>query len=272
MGAWSNLEISEKDTEIIRIDQFEGELGKLPPEIYKIRELITRHEVCHFKFKQHIKNITESISKLKPVVEANEIGSNHIQHGESAWKRDRTGRSLLGQQYVWATQNWLKETPANENPEKFDSKIGEDVQQWLGEKGTEKVGLVRLLLARMTWDWKTYEELMQGDMHKELKFQIARIDICHYAFPENLERILKGIGAMQPLEKFEGCGSFTEDIQRYIQKELGGLKAQFETLCADGREDKEKLVKVWLFGCLIKTLKEHVGLTEPTLGFENLAD
>ena len=152
MNAWSNIPISSQDVEIIEINKLEARLGKLPANIYKIRELITRHEVCHFKYQQHIKKIKDSIISLEPDVATDTIGINHIQHGENAWKNDVTGRSLLGQQYVWAIKNWLKDIHPKEIPHKYDKKLGQKVQKWMGGKNVDKIRLVRLLLARLTWE------------------------------------------------------------------------------------------------------------------------
>lgn len=267
MNAWSNLEISPQDTEIFRIDQFEEQLGELSQQVYKVRELITRFEVCHFKYKRHIQNIIDSIQKLKVDFNPDEIGSHHIQQGKQAWKEDVTGKSLLGQQYLWAIQQWLNETSESKHSANFDETLGLKVRQWLGEKSAEKVSLVKLLLARLTWDWKSYEELMKGDEFKELKYQIARMDICHYAFPENLDRMLLGIGILKPMEKFEGCGTYNAEIQQYIKEKLELLNLQFRKLCRNEESDKQRLTKVWLFACLIKTLKELAGLSEPVIEF-----
>jgi len=46
--------------------------------------------------------IKDSIIALEPNVDVNKIGENHIQHGESVLNKDTTGKSLMGQQYVWA--------------------------------------------------------------------------------------------------------------------------------------------------------------------------
>jgi hypothetical protein len=104
-------------SEIIGLNTFEARLGKLPPGIYKIRELIKRYEACHFKYRQHVERIKNSIRNLKPEVDPGKIGRNHIQHGEHAWTNDSTGRSLLGQQFVWAAKDWMDGIPQEEIPE-----------------------------------------------------------------------------------------------------------------------------------------------------------
>ena len=107
MNAWSNIEVSSQDSEIIEIDKLEEALGKLSENIQNIRELITRFEVCHFKYQQHFEHIKTSISNLEPSVPPNHIGAHHISKGINVIKNDKTGRSTLGQQYVHSLLNWL---------------------------------------------------------------------------------------------------------------------------------------------------------------------
>lgn len=73
MNVWSNISISSKDPEIIKINELEARLGKIPDIVYKIRELITRQEVCHFKYQQHIKKIKDSIINFEPDVVPDKI-------------------------------------------------------------------------------------------------------------------------------------------------------------------------------------------------------
>jgi hypothetical protein len=265
MNAWSNILISSQNPEIIKINKLEARLGKLPANVYSIRELITRHEVCHFKYQQHIKKIKNSIITLEPKVAPDKIGINHIQHGENAWKNDASGKSLLGQQYVWAIKDWLNEIRSKEMPDKYDTMLGQKVQKWVGGKNADKIRLIQLLLARLTWDWKLYEELQHGGEYKELELQICRMDICHYAFPSNLNRLLQGIGEMKPIENYEGCGSFDNSIQKFVDKELLALYDLFKSLCNNKKSDEKSQIKAWLVACLIKTLKEQVELSEPLI-------
>ena len=269
MNKWSNIPTSPEDSEIIKINEFEAKLGKLPDNVYKIRNLITRHEVCHFKSQQHIQKIKESIINLEPGVAPDKIGINHIQYGENAWKKDTTGKSLLGQQYVWAIKRWLGDIRVEKIPEKYDKKLGNRVRKWLGDKNEDKIRLTRLLLARLTWDWKPYEELQLGGKYKELEFQICRVDICHYAFPVNLDNLLIGIGKMTLLENFEGCGSFNNDIQEFVKEELLKLNDMFKSLYYDNKSEGNSQIKAWLTACLIKTLKEQVELSEPLIELKN---
>ncbi len=263
MKAWSNIQISPKDPEIIKINNLGKNLGKLSVNVCQIRELITRFEVCHFKYQQHLRKIKDSIINLQPDIDPAKIGINHVQHGEDAWKNDVTGRSLTGQQYLWAIRKWLSDDPQWKIPDHYNKKLGQQIQKWLGEKNPVKMRLIRLLIARLTWDWKSYEELQHGGEYKDLKLQVCSMDICHYAFPANLDLLLQGIGEMKPVEKFEGCGSFDNNIKSFIENKFSILNDMLKSLSEAGKSDKSKLTKAWLIACLAKTIKEQVNLSEP---------
>ena len=165
MSVWSNIEVSRRDTEIDSINKLEETLVSYPDHIRHIRELITRFEVCHFKYLQHLKKIRKSIKDLQPYTDPGNIGQNHIQHGEKAWKSDKTGRTFMGQQYLWALHNWLGNSEKNKPPE-YNEQLAREVEAWLGKRSPEKNKLVRLLLARLMWDWKTLEQLSQKSMEE----------------------------------------------------------------------------------------------------------
>ena len=67
MKAWSNIQISPQNQEIVKINNLEKKLGELPDKVYKTRELITRFEVCHFKYQQHLRKIKDSMIDLEPM-------------------------------------------------------------------------------------------------------------------------------------------------------------------------------------------------------------
>jgi hypothetical protein len=271
MSAWSNVQVSSGDEEISGINELEKAMDGYPDHIRQIRELITRFEVCHFKYRQHLENIRRSIHDLHPRADPAIIGRSHIQHGEQAWKSDKTGRSFMGQQYIWALNNWLKNDKMNK-PNEYNEELSREVANWLGERNGEKDKLVRLLLARLMWDWKTLEALSgksieeisrEGD-DRGLEYQIYRMDICHFAFPVNLINVIRGIGEMRPVGNFEGCGSHNQVIRQAIHKEFGKINQWLISRKKDGiaKEDKEELTRIWLFACLAKTLKEQSGLEE----------
>jgi hypothetical protein len=55
-------------------------------------------------------------------VDTTKIGLNHIQHGEKVLSTDTTGKSLIGQQYIWILKEWLndniKSASSNKLPQK----------------------------------------------------------------------------------------------------------------------------------------------------------
>lgn len=263
INSWSNIQISSQDSEIIKINDFEKRLGKLPDKLNRIRELITRFEVCHFKYKLHLKKIKDSITELNPNVDTTKIGTNHIQHGENVLHTDTTGKSLIGQQYIWALKEWLNNNIKNEVSDKYDKKLGQQTQKWLGDKNPDKVRLVKLLLARLTWDWTSYEKLQHGGEFKDIESQASRLDICHYAFPNNLDLLLKGIGQLKAVEekRFEGCGSFNTEIKAYLKKEFLDINNTLKSFQIDNGLSKNDLIKTWLILCLAKTIKENIKIS-----------
>ena len=263
MNAWSNIEVSPGDPEVVEIDKLEKNLGELTSEVRQVRALISRFELCHFKYRQHIEKVKTSIINLMPVTDPEKIGINHIKNGEDAWKRDETGRSLSGQKYLWALKHWLGDNAHVSNADGYDGESGAQITRRLGEKSPDKKRLVRLLLARLLWDWKSLEELQQGGEHKGLEFQIIRMDICHYSFPAHLDLMLEGIGGLKPVEPFEGCGSFNSQIRAFIEKEFAEVNDSLKSLAGAGKSDKNELTKIWLLACLAKTLKEQIGLKIP---------
>ena len=120
--------------------------------------------------------------------------------------------------------------------------------------------IVRLLIARLIWDWKVYEEYQQRGEYKELEIQACRMDICHYAFPNHLDLLLQGIGRMEPINNFEGCGSFNTNIKTYVEKQFSILCDYLKSNSNKKNLNQAEKIKLWLIACLAKTLKEQVGL------------
>jgi len=270
MKAWSNIEVPGNDIEIIAIDKCEHALGKIPRNALKVRELITGFEVCHFKFREHLQHIRNSIILLKPYTDLRKIGSSHLRHGENAWKSDKTGRSLTGRQYVSALNDWLgdkaltwtDETPADKDSLAYATTLNRKVKTWLGPANPYKTSLVSLLRARLLWDWDAYEKLKKSD-DDELENQVCRIDICHYKFPKNLNSLLQAIGRNAPVKDFEGCGSCNRDIKKIVTHEYDDLTAMIDQLSREKPAAKTTPVKKWLIFCLLKTLKAQTGLNRP---------
>jgi hypothetical protein len=124
-------------------------------------------------------------------------------------------------------------------------------------------------MARLTWDWESYEKLQHGGKYKEIELQACRMDICHYSFPKNLNLLLQAIGQLKPVKEkeFEGCGSYNNEIKAYLEKELFGLNNRLKSLMIRGQSDKNVLIKNWLIACLAKTIKEDVDSSIPIADF-----
>lgn len=264
MDPWSNIETSTQDTEISQINKLETTLGDIPLAVKKIRELITRFEICHFKYQQHLKYIHESIVNLNPAFDSDKIGYNHISKGENAWINDKTGRSLLGQRYLWALNNWLSKGDYRKMPNDHDLSLDLKISKWLGDKTPDKVRIVRLLIARLTYDWESYEKFQRGGQFKELEFQTCKMDICHYAFPNHLDTLIQAIGKMQSHKDLEGCGSYTPEIKMFITIKFSDIVSLISDILKNKvllYQSKNDQFRIWLYLCLIKTIKEQTGIT-----------
>ena len=263
MDSWSNIETSTQDTEIAEVNKLEATLGDIPPSVRKIRELITRFEVCHFKYQQHLINIHDSILNLNPATDSNKIGSNHISKGENAWINDKTGRSLLGQQYLWALNNWLSKKDQRKMPNDHDLNLDLKISKWLGDKTPDKERIVRLLIARLTYNWESYEKFQLRGQFKELEFRTCRMDICHYAFPNHLDTLVQAIGKMQSHKDLEGCGSYTSEIKIFITRKYSEIVSSIRVISKDKvllNQNKNDQFRHWLYLCLAKTIKEQTGI------------
>ena len=265
MSAWSNIDVLPNDEEIDAIDQMEQSLGSIPEPVNQIRKLITRFESCHFKYQQHYRHIMESIPTLHPMVVLSKIGSNHPHNGANAWKNDTTGRSRIGQQYIEALQSWIDEDSSNNvgAPGQEALLLKQRADVWLGDRSEERESLVRMLLARLLW--QSVEDYRRGGELGELEYQVERTDICNYAFPQNIESVIQGIGKLEPVKAFDGCGTYNVETRSFISKEFLKLS---EWLKADTPVNGLELgtkepIKVWLVACFAKTLKESIHLSHP---------
>lgn len=274
MDSWSNIETSGQDSEITEVNKLENALGAIPPAVMNIRELITRFEVCHFKYLQHLMHIQVSIFNLDPTTNSGNIGSNHISKGENAWINDKTGRSLLGQQYLWGLNNWLSKADNGKIQKDHDPGLESNIVQWLGDKTTDKERIVRLLIARLTYNWETYEKLQPGEQFKELELQACKMDICHYAFPDNLNSLIQAIGKMQSHKDLEGCGSFNSEIKMVITRKYSDIVSTISGIIKSKSFsfiNHNDQFRIWLNLCLAKTIKEQTGITNPLPTIENIA-
>ena len=265
MNVWSNIVCSESDPEILAINAFEKKLGPLPNNAKTIRELITRFEGCHFKYERHLKLITSSIDNLSPRVKPSGIGQYHCHNGYDASKNDATGRSFLGLQYLDALKRWLGNAQNRATKSASVEALTMQVHKWLGEKNQDKQRLVKLLVARLTWDWKSCEALQEGGVLKDMELQAIRMDICHHNFPKNIHLVLDAIGRQKPVseDKFEGCGTYNDSINAFLKREFFELNDWLKASQRSKTSQPTPLIRVWLNASLAKTIKETIGCSEP---------
>ena len=261
---WGNIGIVQPDSEILKIYRLEQRIGTLSQETDNIRNLITRLEICHFKFEHHVLRIIESIGRMKVDFDPDSIGSAHPKCGENAWRADKTGRSRKGQEYIWVLQKWLAgEQPPERDPRGISRNLFEEVYNSLGERGKHKEALVSALLDRLLWNFET-ERKTSPEEFEDLFYQIDRTDICHYAFPENIKKTIEAIGELNSSQDFEGCGSSDEEHWEIAQYYFMDLTAWLQGgMSETGRMLGERtLLKEWLVECLAKTIKELAGISE----------
>lgn len=269
MNGWINIETLPDDKEIAAIDQLERTIGSVPKHIQQIRELITCFEACHFKYQQHYRDIVESIIKQHPV---GEVYSTHINplNPQRQVLGNHIPQNRTDQQYIDALYSWIDEESINNVgvSEKEVTGLSQRVNAWLGIKSKEKVGLVRMLLARLLG--QSMENLRQGGDLSELEYQVERTDNCNYASLQNIERMIQGIGNLKPVDGFDGCGTVNADIKSFVGKELIQLCdwLKLDTLSMESGLGEKELVKVWLVACLVKTIKESAHLSTPLIRFE----
>jgi len=259
---WANLGLDQPDAEIGEIHRMELRAHPLPPVALRIRELITRLEICHFKVARHIGRIVEAIGSLRLDLNPADIGRAHPRCGEYAWRNDRTGVSRRGQEYIWALQMWLADTASSEaDSRRVPRELAERVNGALGNKNASKVRLVSALVDRLVL--RADRQPLPPELGS-FWLQIEATDICHYAFPVNLERMIEGIGRLQPVPEFVGCGSFDEARRELAREAVRALRVWLRgepSRLADQLGDRTPL-KAWLVACLAKTLKELTHLPE----------
>jgi hypothetical protein len=265
MDPWTNIEVTPDDPEISQINEFEGRLGKLPEAVHQIRKLIFGYEVCHFKHQQHASYIKTSIINLEPARIPEDIGKHHLRHGDHVLEKDKSGRSLLGQNYISSLTWWLDENDKGGNLIRKEG-LFKKIKEWLGQREPEKERLVRLLIARLKWDWKSYENLLKENANRVLESQVCRMDVCHYNFPNIIDSVIRGIGKLEPVDSFEGCGSYNSDIKSEIESELSILIDKVKSIISSEDLNKSLLIQAWLFTCFAKILKAQLGLKQSLLG------
>jgi hypothetical protein len=186
------------------------------------------------------------------------------RNNENASRMDKTGRYLLGQQYVWALINWLADYPPLNLSGFFYNEIYTNVSTWLGNKSPQKEKLVRIVVAKLTHDWKSLKKFNHYSKNKQLAYFAYSMEIWHYTFPKKLEKLLQDIGKMEA-KNSDPDGSYTID-----EEGKTNIENEFAILCnlmnsekfssSNGLTEKDELIKIWLIASITKALKEQTGL------------
>jgi len=252
---WANIGLIEPDEEVTALWKLQQALLLPAPSARRIRELITRLKICHFKFPRHLQRIMAAIGTMRWELDLAQIGQAHPRKGPQASLMDTTGRSQQAESFIAALEGWL----AGQSPE---TEVAEEVWAALGSQDDQKVSLVAALARQLRWQYEA------GSLGPELSlwdYQLRRTHQCHYTFPQNVRRLIEAIGRGKPLEEFEGCGSFSSENLALARSTIEGLYAWLTQgggpLAARlGHSTPEK---EWLARCLRYTL---IGQTTPVLG------
>jgi hypothetical protein len=116
---------------------------------------------------------------------------------ETALRKDKTGRYILGQQYVWALINWLADYPPLNLSGFSTNEIYTNTSNWLGNKSPQKEKLVRIVVAKLTHDWKSLKKFNHTSENKRLSCFAYSMEIWNITFPEKLDLLLKDIGKIE---------------------------------------------------------------------------
>jgi hypothetical protein len=191
--------------------------------------------------------------------------ASQFQSQRNRVRKDKTGRYLLGQQYVWALINWLADYPSLSLSGFFTNEIYTNVSTWLGNRSPQKEKLIRILVAKFTHDWKSLKKFNHNSKNKELAYFANSMEIWHYTFPKKLDMLLQDIGKMEA-ENNDPHGNYTidKDVITNIENEFAVLcnlmnsGSEFNYI---GSAEKIDLINNWLIASITKTLKDQTGIS-----------
>jgi hypothetical protein len=212
----------------------------------KIRLLISQYDACHKKYQ-----IQEVTKTMKP-----------NQGNHDVWRKDKTGRCLIGHQYFLAILHWLTDIPMVNFSDYCSNEPCQLITSWLGGKNPAKVKMVRLLLARIANDWKSFKKLQQDTKNRKLEYQVCNMDIYHYSFPDNLNALLKEIGGLKPDQEHLENSDIYEGKETIIEYEFRQLchwlKSTVQNITV--KFNKNEVIRLWLIVSFSKSLKGQVSL------------
>jgi hypothetical protein len=219
-----------------------------------IQNVISNFETCHFQRDNH---------KLPDF--------NYMPASGSNLRKDKAGRSLLGQQYVWALVNWLAAYPQLRMKGYSDNDIYMNVSAWLGNKTPQKENLVRMIVAKLTFGWKSLKRLGRRTSNKGLAYFAHTTDIWQYTFPKELDKLLQEIGKVEAeINVLSEKGVINSAEKTIIENEfiiLCNLMNSGTAINFNGFADENDFINIWLISSITKTLKDQNGITEFFSGF-----
>lgn len=283
---WRNC-AGESDDEIAAIDKLEDEISPLDDNTKRIRELISKLEVCHHKAQRHIEIIIDAIGRGKTNKGPGErpLGSIHP-------------REALTELVIGSLKAWKNNEHYDVPPFGIGGMSVEDLFGFLGKKTPLKVWQVERVCDKLHSfldpEFRYYEMVEHPEKYAEnahyrgatintvisdrvdgeaakltLASAIDHLQPCNWNFPENLVIVLRAIGGdLRPQVSFAAhCRNVSQSpVKDYIKNASTILRA-YCTGESKGvsREIIKKLGKKnpkkhWLAASLEKTIRMQMGL------------
>jgi hypothetical protein len=229
-----------------------------------IHDGISKFETSQFQYEQFNQN--QLISGPESQRIDNKLEQDISLKNENALRKDKTGRYLLGQQYVWALINWLADYPPLNLSGFFSNEIYTNVSNWLGNKSPQKEKLVRIVVAKLTHDWKSLKKFNHISENKRLSSFAYSMEIWNITFPEKLDLLLHDIGKIESKISDPNRDYDVEKDERTI------IENEFSVLCnfmnsGNCLAEKNDLVKTWLMSNIKRSLKDQTSLAGLFFGF-----
>jgi hypothetical protein len=236
-----------------------------------IHDVFSKFETSQFQFKRNNQSPLKSISGPESQRIDNKPEPDSSLKNENALRKDKTGRYFLGQQYVWALINWLADYPPLNLSGFFSNEIYTNVSTWLGNKTPQKEKLVRIIVAKLTHDWKSLKRFNHSSENKGLAYFAYSMEIWNITFPEKLDLLLQDIGKIEAKNIDPNKShSIDKDEKTNIEKEFAiicNLMNSGTVINSNSLIDKNDLIKNWLIASITTTLKDQTGFTGLFSGF-----
>jgi hypothetical protein len=237
-----------------------------------IQDLIARFENCQILYQQYLYDRKETDETCLVPGEVSSSVSNSAKSRIYEWRNDKTGRSFLGQQYLWALLNWLTGYPEWHLSGGLNIEFSRYLTGSLGVQNPEKKRIVRLLLAQITSDRKAYKKLHHGIQNRKLEYLAGTVDIYNFAFPHNLDPLIRKIGEINPPQVYIEH-DVSNDIRIDVEQEFLNLYKIFNSTPAyfiHSQLNNSQIIRLWLFTRLTKTYHGQSDLPGLVQEFKNL--